>query len=192
MNYINPYDFMKELSKHVDDNAIIVTDSGATLAWTCQGFNPKPGNRLFSAMNHSPMGYALPASIGAYYACPDRQIICICGDGAMSMNIQELETIAYNKLPIKIFIMNNNEYGIINQTFRTWLDSTAASDPGNGLGFCNFASIGEAYNILSCKLESIASIKSLLKQSQLLCVVPIKPGSDIIPKLKYGKRLEEI
>ena len=84
--YVNPYLFMDALAKLTKKGAIIITDAGATLNWTMQGYRMKEKQKLYSAFNHSPMGYALPASLGAQFACRDKQVVCISGDGGMVMN----------------------------------------------------------------------------------------------------------
>ena len=80
-----------------------------------QSFKVKLGQRIFSAFGNSPMGYSFPAAIGASIALNKKRIICIDGDGSFQMNIQELQTVVNEKVPIKIFIFNNKGYGIIKQ-----------------------------------------------------------------------------
>lgn len=198
-NKVNPYVFFNELSKVTKDGDIVITDAGATLTWTMQGYKIRKLQLLFSAFNHSPMGYSLPASIGAQYAAPDKQVVCITGDGGMNMNIQELETIAFNKLPVKIFIMNNGEYGIIKQTQDTWLNSRhVASDCNSGLGSPDFVSIAKAYKIATEEIcnhdELVDKINAVLSYNEgpLLCDVKIRSGEKIIPKLVFGRPLEDL
>ncbi|MCL4418387.1 MAG: thiamine pyrophosphate-binding protein, partial [Actinobacteria bacterium] len=87
---VDPYVFIEELSKILKNDAIVVTDCGANLTWTIQAFHVKRGQRLFSAMGNSPMGYAFPASIGASIALNKKPVVCIIGDGGFQINIQEL------------------------------------------------------------------------------------------------------
>ena len=87
-----------------------------------QGFAIKGDQRVISAFNHSPMGYSLPASMGAALAAPGRQTICITGDGGLQINIQELATIQRHQIDVKIFVMNNHGHGIIQGTQDNWLD----------------------------------------------------------------------
>jgi acetolactate synthase-1/2/3 large subunit len=108
--YVDPYEFTEKLSKVLDSNTIIVGDTGTNLCWFTQAYQAKFGQRFISSWGNSPMGYALPASIGAYLAKRDATIVSISGDGGVQMNIQEFQTIALHKLPIKIFILNNNCY----------------------------------------------------------------------------------
>ncbi|MDD5679112.1 MAG: thiamine pyrophosphate-binding protein [Kiritimatiellae bacterium] len=195
---VNPYVFMNELSKQPQRDSVVITDTGATLTWTMQGYKIRYPQMLFSAFNHSPMGYALPASIGAQFAAPKRRVVCIIGDGGMQMNVQELETVEHNDLPIKIFVIDNGEYGIIKQTQDTWLNSRyVASDPSSGLGFPDICRVAKAYGI---KTITIKTHKELVKQIRyalnykgpILCDVKLKSGEKIIPKLEFGRPLEDL
>jgi acetolactate synthase-1/2/3 large subunit len=148
LNAVNPYVFMDTLAKKTNCGDIIITDAGATLTWTMQAYRPRKPQQLFSAFNHSPMGYSICASIGAQFASLGENVICITGDGGLHMNVQELETIMYNNLPIKIFLINNGEYGIIKQTQDTWMNSNYVGVcPKSGVGFPNWAKIATAYGM---------------------------------------------
>lgn len=195
---VNPYVFMNELSKETKDGDIVITDAGATLTWTMQAYKIRSLQMLFSAFNHSPMGYALPAAIGAQYASKNKRVICIIGDGGMQMNIQELETIVFNNLPIKIFLINNGEYGIIKQTQDTWLNSKyVASDPGSGLGFPDFYKIAKAYGIEVETINNHKELNAIIRKvldykGSILCDVKLKQGEKIIPKLEFGRPIEDL
>ena len=195
---VNPYVFMNELSKETRINDIIITDAGATLTWTMQAYKIRKPQSLFSAFNHSPMGYALPASIGAQYAAPKKNVICIIGDGGMQMNIQELETIVYNKLPIKIFLINNGGYGIIKQTQDTWLGSRyVASDPKSGLGFPDFGKIAAAYKMKVMQADNHKYLNRVIRRvldynGPVLCDVKLNSAEKIVPKLEFGRPLHDL
>ena len=122
-NFVNPYIFMDKLSSKTSNNDIIIPDASANLIWTYQGYDFKKKQRMFTALNHSPMGYSVHAAIGANLADPKSNVIAIIGDGSIQMNIQELQTIRDLNLQIKIFVINNDGYGLIKQTQDTWLKS---------------------------------------------------------------------
>lgn len=194
---VNPYVFMDFLSDASSKGDILITDAGATLTWTMQGLRVKEGQRLFSAFNHSPMGYALPASIGASFADPTNNVICITGDGGMQINIQELATIVRHRLPIKIFLMDNRGYGIIRQTQDTWLGSKyEASSEEGGLALPGFIEIAKAYGI---KTETINNHRELWAKitgvvntkDAVLCSVRVNPSTKITPKLTIGRPIED-
>ncbi|MFA5100164.1 MAG: thiamine pyrophosphate-binding protein, partial [Candidatus Omnitrophota bacterium] len=120
---VDPYVFVKELSRGSRKGDVIFVDSGCGVAWLGQSFEFKSGQRFYSAFNNTPMGYALPASIGACFALNKKPVICVSGDGGLQMNIQELATVVRHDLPVKIFLLNNHGYSMIQQTQEQWLDS---------------------------------------------------------------------
>ena len=89
---------------------------GLSFVGTHQAFNIKKNQKLYTNSGHAPMGWGLPAAIGAYFASKRKKIICITGEGGLQMNIQELSTIMHHQIPIKIFIYNNGGYLTIKQT----------------------------------------------------------------------------
>ena len=196
--WVNPYVFMESLATRSSKDAIVVTDCGSNLIWTMQAFECSGLGRIISAFNHSPMGYSLPASIGAALASPDQQVICITGDAGLQINIQELATIQRQSLNIKIFVMNNHCHGIIQGTQDNWLESRHhASDPKlGGLPDPDFMRIANAYDIpsvsVSCHEELHASLDFTLdSDGPVLCNVDLLPASQIYPKLLFGRPIED-
>ncbi len=194
---VNPYVFMQALSEESADDDIIITDAGSNLTWTMQGYAVKGRQMLFSAFGNSPMGYSFPAAIGASVALNKKPIICIIGDGGIMMNLQELQTVATYKLPIKIFVLNNSGYGIIKQFQDVWLEGKyEASCPKCGVCFPDFAKVANAFAIKSEKIENHAmlreKVKAVLQCSEaVLCDVVVNPSEKITPKLEFGKPIED-
>ncbi len=193
--YVNPYIFIEHLSKILTKKDIIIADDGGHLTWTLQAFKVKYGQKLFSAFGNSPMGYSLPASIGASVAKKNNRIICIDGDGSIQINLQELHTIDKLKLPIKVFILNNNGYGIIKQFQELYLGKRFEAS-GKGVSNPNFKKISEAFNI---KYNLIKNHKDLSKLSRIISSkkaeiieVMLKPNQKIIPKLQFGNPIEDM
>lgn len=195
--YVNPYVFCKILSDLLPSNAVIIPDEGGNLTWTIQGIQLKKGQRLFSAFGNSPMGYALPASIGACFATQKKKpIICITGDGGLQINIQELQTIVHHKLPIKIFVLDNKCYGIIKQFQDTWLGSRyEASDLGYSTP--DFLKVAKAYGLKAIKIDNHSHLKKKIKEvlagkDSIFCDVLLDPGQKILPKTEFGMPLEDM
>lgn len=194
---VNIYYFMKVLSEESNPADVVITDAGGNLTWTMQGFAVKGGQQLFSAFGHSPMGYSLPAAIGASFALDKKPIICIIGDGGIQINIQELQTIFYYRLPIKIFVINNNSYGIIKQFQDVWLESRyEASCPEKGCSFPDFIKVARAYGIATEVIEKHIDLKDKIKKvlaanEPILCDVRIPSDQKIIPKLEFGRPIED-
>ncbi len=194
---VDAHVFIKELSAAAKKNATVITDSGGNLSWTMQAFEVKEGQRLFSAWNHSPMGYSLPAGIGAALATR-RDVLCIIGDGGIMMCLQELGTIRRYDLPVKIFIFNNRGHGIQKQTIETWLNGNyAAVDEKTGLYFPDFSKIAEGFKIPTFTIENHSQIKSALRAvlstpGPVLCDVAIVENQKIVHMLKFGAGLEDL
>jgi len=194
---VNPYVFMDALSNESKEGDIIITDAGATLTWTMQGFKVKEGQRLFSAFGNSPMGYALPASIGACFAANRKPIICIIGDGGFKMNINELETIVRHNLPIKTFIINNHEFGIIRQFQDVWLNSNykAACFEG-GLGDSDLLKVAKAFGVSTAQINNHTELRATIREvlqheGPVACSVEVRHGEKIVPKSEFGKPIED-
>jgi acetolactate synthase-1/2/3 large subunit len=108
---LNPYFAFQKIQDKFQPNSIVVSDCGANLCWVYQPYQPD-SSFLFTAGGNSPMGYSLPAAIGAQICNPQKTVYCFIGDGGLQMNIQELQTVINYQLPIKIVIQNNFGYGI--------------------------------------------------------------------------------
>ena len=183
--------FVSALCNFLPDDAIVVSDCGANLSWVQQAFRVRGTQRLFSAYGYSPMGYSLPAAIGAHYAT-GRPIVCLIGDGGMQVNIQELQTIKHYGIPLKVFIMNNRGYGIIKQfqeeLFEGRYEATEDNEP-------DFQKVIEAYGLVSWRILFPNNVdwmvKSALEQIGAIIVdVEIDPDARIFPKTKFGNPLE--
>ncbi len=194
---VDAYVFLTELSEHLRTEDIVIPDTGGNLSWTMQTIGLKLGQRVFSAWNHTPMGYALPASIGAAFSS-GRRVICIIGDGGLMMCLQELATVERYQLPIKIFVFNNHGHGIQKQTLDTWLDSRyEAVDEKTGLCFPDFQKVGAAFQMTTSTIRNHKELTSSLttalgNDGPELCNVEICPDQKIIPMLKYGAGLEDL
>lgn len=196
--FVNPYVFVNELSKLLNNKSVIIADDGGHLTWAIQAFKIKTGQKLFSAFGNSPMGYAFPASIGASIAKNKSKIICIDGDGSIQMNIQELQTVIANKLPIKIIVMNNDGYGIIKQFQELYLEKRfEATTSATGVTNPDFKKVSEAYGIRHTLIKDHKNLKKLLskalKSSKAEFIeVILKPDQKIIPKLQFGNPIEDL
>jgi len=197
-NYVNPYFFLDEVSSKLNNKDIIVSGTGAHLTWTIQAFKIKKGQRLFSAYGNSPMGYALPAAIGASLALNKHRIICIEGDGSLQINIQELQTMVANNIPLKLFIFNNNGYGIIKQFQELYLNGRyEGTIPNKGVTNPDFEKISNAYGINYSEIKNNGEIETVLnkvlktKKSEFINVL-INPSQKISPKLQFGKPIEDL
>lgn len=196
-DFIDASDFIFTLSSFVDKNSDIYVDTGGNLTWTCNSFLTKKGQKINSAWNFTPMGYSLPASIGAAFY-NNRNIICIIGDGGLMVCLAELATIVKQKLPIKIFLLNNHGHGIQKQTLETWLrGNMVAVDELSGLAFpSDWTITAKSFGLDTYQIDNNSSISQTLSKvfsskEPVFVNVEINPDQKLYPALKYGSALEK-
>lgn len=110
---IHPEYVMSEISQWATQDAIFTVDTGMTCVWAARYLAATAGRSMLGSFNHGSMANALPQSIGAALACPERQVWALCGDGGLSMCMGDLATVAQYKLPIKIVVFNNRALGMV-------------------------------------------------------------------------------
>jgi acetolactate synthase-1/2/3 large subunit len=158
LSEFNPYSAVRVIQKKFEKNAIVVSDCGANLCWVYQSYLADD-SFLFTAGGNSPMGYSLPAAIGAQLLNPLKKVYCFIGDGGLQMNVQELQTIVHYNLPITVIIQNNAGYGIIKQFQDAYFGGRYFAT-GEGYSIPSFEKISNAYGI---PYKAINSEEELLK-----------------------------
>jgi acetolactate synthase-1/2/3 large subunit len=154
---VNLYEFVSRLSDFMKDSDIFVPgSSGACSEVSMQGFMVKSGQRVFNSEGLGPMGFGVPAPIGACIASGFRRTISIDGDGGFLMNIQELATIELHNLPIKIFVLNNDGYGSIKTSQDRYFEGRRlGTDRSTGLAMPRLEGVikgfGLKYKRISCR-----------------------------------------
>ena len=197
-SFVNPYRFFQLLSEKIKKNDIIVGDTGAHLTWAVQGLKIGKNNKLISSFGNSPMGYALPASIGACFSRKNATVISINGDASLQLNLQELQTIKNYKLKLKIFILNNSGYGIIKQFQDAYLNSRyEASNKNSGVTNPNFKYLAKSFDLDYVSIKNDKEIYSKLgkifkNKKTTIVEINIFPNEKIIPKLIYGRQLDDM
>ncbi|MEI7252651.1 thiamine pyrophosphate-binding protein [Pectobacterium versatile] len=160
------------LSAHLENDAVFVTDSGLEELIMPTTISFKEQQKCLHPVSQGAMGYALPAAIGAYYSS-GKQVVAVVGDGSIMMNLQELQTIRHNNLPIKILVINNNCYAVIRKRqvdlFRT---RTVGTDADNGVSCPEFEKVANCFNIQYQLIESTDVVDKKL-QEVLSCESPI-------------------
>ena len=179
----NPYDAVTAMQPLFPDDAIVVADTGANLAWLFQAYAPD-NTHLFTSGGNSPMGYSLPAAIGAQRANPDANVICVIGDGGLQMNIQELQTAVNYGLPITILVFNNSGYGIIKQFQDSNTDSRYHAS-GDGYSVPDIGKITAAYGIPFNRISRVDEISADLFERGLRVIEFVVPAQALItPKVE--------
>jgi acetolactate synthase-1/2/3 large subunit len=190
---INSFYFIEVLSSKLTDNSIVVTDMGTSYTCTMQSLQMNGKNRLFTSSATCSMGFGLPGAIGAYFADPTKDIILIAGDGGLQMNIQELQTINHYRIPIKIFLLNNNGYLAISlMQDNLFKGNYIGSNPESGVSNPDFLGIARAYDfetfnfINNTELEE--NIDSVLRQKgPTFCEIKMVENQLLIPRVQSSK-----
>ena len=185
---INSYYFIEVLSKCLNSKYTIVTDMGLSFVGTHQAFKLKKGQRLFTNSGHAPMGWGLPAAVGAYFSDKKRHIICLSGEGGFQMNLQELSTVMHHNIPLKIFIFNNGGYLTIKQTQELGFNKRImGADKKSGISFPNYRDISRAHKIRYVSIKNnnnlIYKIKDVLsKKGAVICELFMSHSQEQQPK----------
>lgn len=195
-NYsINPNQLIHRLSELLPEKAIVCVDIGQHQMWSAQTICIREGQRFMTEGGMASMGSALPMAIGAAFARPDCPIVVITGDGSFQMNIQELETVRYHKLPIKIIMLNNECYGMVRQFQHQYMNDRFQSTVV-GYSAPDFQKIITAYGIPSMNADSYENLTPGLSnlfaiEGPAFLEVSISSSCIVTPKLGVNKPIEE-
>ena len=196
---INPNVFMHQLSKASVSTKAYLADVGAHQMWAAQSIEISNKQLFLTSGGMGAMGFALPASIGACLALGMSPVVTIIGDGCMQINIQELQTIVRNNLPIKIVVMNNQNLGMIRQFQDSYFESRYQSTWW-GYSAPDFEKIAVAYGISSKtvvnELETVDALDWMWNEENelkpILLQVMIDPHTNTYPKIAFGKPITEM
>ena len=185
---LNPYVFIKEFFSGLHDDDNIVCGNGSACVITFQAAILKKNQRLFTNSGCAAMGYGFPAAIGACISRKGKRVICIDGDGSFQMNIQELQTVVYNRLKLKIIYLNNNGYHSIRQTQNNLFQPPLVGVcDGNGLSFPDAERIAYAYGIPFIRVTSFEDISKLHvfmeQDGPIFAEIVVDPKQNFSPKL---------
>ena len=187
---VNTYVFSKVLSEELgDDDLVIPGSSGVAIDTFWLSFTVKHGQRLFSTGGLGAMGFGIPASIGGCVASGGRRTISVDGDGGFQLNVQELETAARLRLPIKFFVLNNGGYASIRASQRNHFEGRlVGSDESSGLTLPDLAKIGAAFGMPTARLASHTGLREGVRavldaEGPLLCEVMVAPDQSVGPRV---------
>lgn len=189
MDEKEPNRIINAISYQVPDGYSVVADVGQNMVWVAQSFRMKEKQRLYFSGGHGAMGYALPAAIGIYYATR-RPVVCFCGDGGFQMNIQELQFIARDQLPIKIVVLNNMSLGMIRHFQEMYFESNYCYTVENsGYTVPDFYRIALAYGIPSVRVSGKDEISCMKWEDEGPCLyeIALQNNTVVSPKLEFGK-----
>ncbi len=185
---------IKEISHLAPTHIPVTTDVGQNQVWVAQAFEPKGQRILFSA-GHGTMGYSLPAAIGAHYATQE-SVLSFQGDGGIQMNLQELQFIARERLPIKIIVLNNRSLGMIRHFQEMYFASRyTQTKQGTGYEAPNFQALAAAYGLVYEKVSSAQEVKKLApvlsNNEPAFIELCLNEDTYVYPKLAFGKPIHD-
>lgn len=184
-----PNKLVQKISDQIPENAVITTDVGQNQVWVAQSFNVKDGQRIFFSGGHGAMGYSLPAAIGCAIASKEN-VYSFSGDGGIQMNIQELQTIARENLPVKIILFNNSALGMIRHFQEMYFDNNyVQTTPEGGYTVPDFGAVAAAYKIPYTCITSEDDVDGKLfgQDGPQFIEVKITEPTYVFPKLEFGK-----
>jgi acetolactate synthase-1/2/3 large subunit len=192
---IKPQYVIQKLRELSDEDAIMATDVGQHQMWAAQFFEFNQPRTLLTSGGLGTMGFGMPSAMGAQAAFPKRQVICVCGDGGVQMNMQELATMVQHRLPVKIVILNNNFLGMVRQWQELFFDKrysqTCLELP------MDFARIAEAYGAKGLKADKPSEVEQVIKEGfahngPVIMEFKIAREEKVLPMVPAGASLNEM
>jgi acetolactate synthase-1/2/3 large subunit len=192
---IKPQYVIQKLRALSSEDAIMVTDVGQHQMWAAQFFGFQLPRTMITSGGLGTMGYGMPAAMGAQAGFPDRQVLCVCGDGGVQMNMQELATMVQNRLPVKIIILNNNYLGMVRQWQELFFDKrysqTVMEHP------IDFIKLAEAYGAKGLKATKTSEVEQVIKDGlayngPVIMEFMIAREEKVLPMVPAGASLNEM
>jgi acetolactate synthase-1/2/3 large subunit len=192
---IKPQYVIQKLRELSEDDAIMATDVGQHQMWVAQFFEFHLPRTMLTSGGLGTMGYGLPAAMGAQAAFPKRQVLCVCGDGGVQMNMQEMATLVQQRLPVKIIILNNNFLGMVRQWQELFFDKrysqTCLELP------MDFVKLAEAYGAKGLKADKPSEVEQVIKQGfahngPVIMEFKIAREEKVLPMVPAGASLNEM
>lgn len=191
--FLHSLEVIQELNTLLSDDSIVVTDVGAGLLSGHYGLEAKREQTIFTSQGLGEMGFGLPGAIGAHFAAPGRQLVCLNTDGAIMFNLQELEVVRFFAIPLKLFIFNNSGYGMIRVSQESLFGGRLSGiNFSTGISFPDFVSLAQTFGLNYTRLSSRTDLGEPLAmalssgKSELIEVV-MDPGQKYLPRLSTTK-----
>lgn len=185
-DFVSNYYFIEQLSKVIPTDHHVITSDGSANVVTMQVLDLKKDQRLITNTGCAPMGYGMPAAIGAAIK---HKIVCLEGDGSLHLNVHELQTIKHYNLPIKLILLNNDGYLSIKISQKTFFKGKyVASEKSSGVSFPDFKKLINAYDLPYYSIKNNSDIESTLKEffsqeGPAICEVFTDPNEFHEPKV---------
>lgn len=195
-NQIVPEVALDELSKQLDpDSSIVTTEVGQHQMWAHQHIGREHARSFLSSGGLGTMGFGFPAAIGAKFGCPDKQVVCVAGDGSFQMNSQEMATAAINNAAVKVFLLDNRALGMVHQWQKLFYHERYSStilDP-----VPDFVKLADAYGWEGERIEKPEEVapaiaRMLASEKPYLLDVAISPDQNVYPMVAPGAALDNV
>jgi acetolactate synthase-1/2/3 large subunit len=189
-DFVSSYHFYSVLSEEMEAADTLVWDQGASYHCAAVAFKVKPGQLAFSNEGFTPMGYGLPAAVGACFAGGKRRLVCVHGDGGLMLNVQELQTIRHHSLPLKLFVFNNQGYTSIKHTQQMYFEGRFVGvDPGSGLSCPDIRKLAAGFGLPALRIAAHRGMratirKALAQEGPVVVEVVLDPLQAIEPRVK--------
>ncbi len=192
---IKPQRMIEALYEVTGGDAIVTSDVGQHQMWTAQYFHFNGPRRWINSGGLGTMGFGLPAAMGAKVACPDENVICVAGDGSVVMNIQELATCVTEKIPIKVFIMNNGYLGMVRQWQELFWDRRYSSVEMGASP--DWVKLAEAFGATGLRVEDKGELTDVMKTAMetdgpVVCDVRVTPEENCYPMIPAGQAARDM
>lgn len=191
VNQIHPEYVMSEIDKLASDAAIFTVDTGMTCVWGARYLQATKNRHMLGSFNHGSMANALPQAIGAALACPERQVIALCGDGGLSMSLGDMETVVQYKLPIKIIVFNNRSLGMV----KLEMEVTGLPDSQTEMLNPNFAQVAQAMGMTGFTVSDPEDLLKTLYNAfeidgpVLIDIMTDQNALAMPPKVEFGQMM---
>lgn len=193
---VNPNKFMHALSAVSSRAAVYVSDVGQHQMWAAQSLELASDQHFMTSGGMGAMGFGLPAAIGAAFATT-KPVVMIAGDGSFQLNIQELQTVTRNRLPLKLVVLNNRCHGMVRQFQESYFEGRYQSTYW-GYSAPDFSRVAQAYEIRSGTVSHVADVKRMLAElwqdpmEPYLLQVMIDTMVNAYPKIAFGHPITEM
>ena len=190
---INTYTFIKSLGRFMHPDSVVVADAGSAYYVTAQGLKLTGKQRYITSGAQADMGFTIPAAIGVSIA-KQSEVLAITGEGSFQMNIQELQTIVYHNLPIKMFVWNNGGYLSIRTTQNKFFEGRLmGTESETGISFPELEKIAAAYGCKYFSANSLVELDVALEHTMkstgpVICEIYCPEDQEIIPTVSAIKR----
>lgn len=192
---ISPQYVVEQIYEKTHGEAIITTEVGQNQMWAAQYFKYTQPRTFITSGGLGTMGYGFPAAIGAKIGCPDRIVFDVAGDGSFQMNIQELATAVYNKVNVKVAILNNGVLGMVRQWQELFYGRRYSQTILHGNP--DFVKIAEGYGALGIRVEKPEDVPSAIEraiaQDQPVVIdFHVDPEENVYPMVPPGGAIHDM